>query len=138
MALPIVGNFWYSVSIDPKSAKITREKFAVNEKVNALVACPFRIGISPDTLSLLMQDTLLKDSLLRSGFKNMRQIVNDKFGLPVDSTSINNLEMEATNPENTESKNKDSDKNNKKEIPKSILPKVPEKKKKDETKKGDG
>ncbi|MBP9196606.1 MAG: transglycosylase domain-containing protein [Saprospiraceae bacterium] len=137
MALPIVGNFWYSVSIDPKSAKITQEKFTVNEKVNSLVACPFRIPTSLDTFNLLMQDTLLKDSLLRSGFKNMRQIVNDKFGLHGDSIDINNLEMEPTNPENPESKNKDSDKN-KKEIPKSTLPKAPEKKKQEDTKKGNG
>ncbi len=81
MALPIVGNFWYSIAIDPKSAKITQEKFEANEVVNALVSCPFRIGISPDTLLLLMQDTLLKDSLIRSGFKNLREITNEKFGI---------------------------------------------------------
>jgi len=82
MALPIVGNFWYSVSIDPKSAKITQEKFSISEKINAKVGCPFRIPIHPDTLSILMQDTLTRDTLLKSGFKNLREIVREKFGYP--------------------------------------------------------
>ncbi|MBK8517368.1 MAG: transglycosylase domain-containing protein [Saprospiraceae bacterium] len=82
MALPIVGNFWYSLSIDPKSAKITQEKFPVNEQVNAKFGCPFRIGVSPDTLNMLMQDSTLRDSLTRNGFRNLRQIVNDIYGIP--------------------------------------------------------
>ncbi|MBK9254862.1 MAG: transglycosylase domain-containing protein [Saprospiraceae bacterium] len=82
MALPIVGNFWYSLAIDKNFAKITQEKFVVNETANASTACPYRIGISPDTFNLLMQDTLLKDSLVRSGFRNLQQIVIDKYGYP--------------------------------------------------------
>lgn len=97
MALPIVGNFWYSVAIDAKSAKITQEKFVFDPKVNDLVACPFRIGISPDTFNLLMQDTLYKDSLVRSGFKNMKDIVREKFGYPTEEPEggeLDNLEGE--------------------------------------------
>ncbi|MBC7885696.1 MAG: hypothetical protein H7X99_09490, partial [Saprospiraceae bacterium] len=81
-ALPIVGNFWYSVAIDSKSAKITQEKFVANESVNAKVLCPFRIPFPPDTFNILMQDTLFKDSLIQSGFKNMQEIAREKFGYP--------------------------------------------------------
>lgn len=82
LALPIVGNFWYQVSIDPKFAKMTQTEFRRNESVNAKTACPLRMGISPDTFNLLMSDTLLKDSLIRTGFRNMKQMVLDKFGYP--------------------------------------------------------
>ena len=33
LALPIVGNFWYKLSIDPKFAKLTKEEFKKNEKI---------------------------------------------------------------------------------------------------------
>jgi len=82
MALPIVGNFWYALAIDKNFAKITQEKFVINEKVNVAVSCPFRIGISPDTFNLLMGDTLFRDSLMRSGFKNMAEMAREKFGYP--------------------------------------------------------
>ncbi|MGB4959076.1 MAG: transglycosylase domain-containing protein [Saprospiraceae bacterium] len=108
MALPIVGNFWYALSIDTKSAAITQQKFVVNETVNAKFGCPFRIGISPDTLNILMQDTLLADSLRRSGFKNLRQIVNERYGLPeTDSIDFDNIDVQEPNPD---SKNRDDKK----------------------------
>lgn len=80
MALPIVGNFWYSLAIDKNFAKITQNKFTFSENINSKVQCPFRIGIAPDTLNLLMQDSVWRDSLVRSGFKNLKQIVSDVFG----------------------------------------------------------
>jgi penicillin-binding protein 1A len=82
MALPIVGNFWYALAIDKKFAKVTQEKFEVNENANASVACPFRIGISPDTLQLIMQDSFWRDSLVRSGFRNLKDIVHEIYGYP--------------------------------------------------------
>lgn len=98
LALPIVGNFWYQVSIDPKFAKMTQTEFKRNEAVNAKTACPLRMGISPDTFNLLMSDTLLKDSLIRTGFRNMRQMVLDKFGYP--EPEIEGMgEMEGVLPE---------------------------------------
>ncbi|MEZ4910968.1 MAG: hypothetical protein R2774_08905, partial [Saprospiraceae bacterium] len=51
-----------------------------SENINSKVQCPFRIGIAPDTLNLLMQDSVWRDSLVRSGFKNLKQIVSDVFG----------------------------------------------------------
>lgn len=82
MALPIVGNFWYALAIDKKFAKITQEKFEVNEIANSKVGCPFRIGISPDTFNLIMQDSFWRDSLTRSGFRNLRDIMHDLYGYP--------------------------------------------------------
>ncbi|MBK9150886.1 MAG: hypothetical protein IPM26_07740 [Saprospiraceae bacterium] len=82
MALPIVGNFWYSLAIDKNFAKITQEKFEVNEEVNAKVACPFRIGISPDTFYMIMQDSFWRDSLTRSGFRNLKDIMHELYGYP--------------------------------------------------------
>jgi len=84
MALPIVGNFWYSLSIDPKSAQITQNKFSFSQKVSSATACPFRIGISPDTLYLLMQDTVWRDSITRSGYKNLKKLVEDVYGTSVE------------------------------------------------------
>ncbi|MCB0659610.1 MAG: transglycosylase domain-containing protein [Saprospiraceae bacterium] len=101
MALPIVGNFWYSLAIDKNFAKLTQDKFPVNESVNEKVLCPFRIGISPDTLNMLMQDTIWRDSLTRSGFKNLRQIVTDVYGYP-DVIEPEGGESDAANPEEME------------------------------------
>lgn len=109
LALPIVGNFWYAVSIDPKSAKLTQTTFYRNESVISKTICPMRLGFSPDTFNILMQDTLLKDSLTRTGFSNMRQIIIDKFGLPnTDLDDENGLENGENNdqekPETTSKK----------------------------------
>ena len=97
MALPIVGNFWYSVATTTSTAKITQEKFEFSEEVNAKVSCPFRIPMSPDTFNILMQDTLLRDSLVRSGFRTLKDVAADKFGYLDED--ISDEDMEGTNAE---------------------------------------
>ncbi len=138
MALPIVGNFWYSVSIDPKSAKITQERFPVNEAINSKVSCPFKIPITPDTLNILMQDSLIRDTLLKSGFKNLREIVREKFGYaePTDPEGgePSGIEGEGENVPNPENKPQES---KPKEVNKAIIPKSNEIKK-EEKKKTEG
>ncbi|MBK9734905.1 MAG: transglycosylase domain-containing protein [Saprospiraceae bacterium] len=136
MALPIVGNFWYSLAIDSKHAKITQEKFEENEEVNAKVACPFRIGISPDTFNLLMADTLLRDSLVRSGFKNMRDIVREKFGYPdliepEGGEPDGNVDEEIITKDDSKKQQESKSPVKKVEAPKAIDPKSSEKKKDD-------
>jgi len=81
MALPIVGNFWYNLSIDNKHAKIASAKFEIDEVAASKTACPFRIGIHPDTLNILLQDSTLRDSILNNGYRNLREIVEKKFGI---------------------------------------------------------
>lgn len=81
MALPIVGEFWKSIRNDKRFKKWTDTRFEENEVAMNLVGCPFRIGIHPDTFQLLMQDTLLKDSIIANGYKNLKQFAADKFGL---------------------------------------------------------
>jgi penicillin-binding protein 1A len=152
MALPIVGNFWYALSIDPKSAKITQEKFRINESVNSKVSCPFRIPIPPDTLDILMQDSLIRDTLIKSGFKNLREIVREKFGYP-ESNDPEGGEPDGTETDIIEKDQKDvkhptpkpAD-NKKQETLKATDPKtqdkkkpdIPKEKSKDPAKKGTG
>jgi penicillin-binding protein 1A len=111
MALPIVGNFWYSLAIDKNFAKITQEKFEVNEEVNAKVACPFRIGISPDTFYMIMQDSFWRDSLTRSGFRNLKNIMHELYGYP-DIEEPEGGEPDAEIPENPEKSKEKSKKDN--------------------------
>ena len=145
MALPIVGNFWYSLSIDPKSAKLTQEKFTVNEDVNAKVACPFRIGISPDTLNMLMQDSTIRDSMRRSGFKNLRQMVNDVYGYPQEEVPALNGEgepildeVQPTIENNSELKKLEQQKIPGGKTPEKKKPDDPKEKPKEPPKKGNG
>lgn len=92
MALPIVGHFWYQVSIDPELAEITKLTFRKDEKIIREMACPLYLGFSLDKYYTIMQDSTLKDSLLRSGFKDLREVVSTLF--PEDSTSVNTPEGE--------------------------------------------
>jgi membrane peptidoglycan carboxypeptidase len=79
LALPIVGNFWYQVSIDPKSAKMTQKEFKKNEKIIADMGCPTRLGFSPDKYFAVMQDSTKRDSMLRTGFRGLRGLVEEMF-----------------------------------------------------------
>lgn len=79
LALPIVGQFWYKLSIDSKFSKITQKTFERNEQLNEEMNCPLRIGISPDTYYLIMQDSVLKDSLIRTGFRSLNTIAEEMF-----------------------------------------------------------
>jgi penicillin-binding protein 1A len=79
LALPIVGNFWYQVSIDTKSAKLTQQEFKKNEKIISEMSCPLKLGFSPDKYLAIMQDSTLKDSMMRTGFKGLKGLVDEMF-----------------------------------------------------------
>jgi len=79
LALPIVGNFWYKLSIDPKFAKLTQEQFVKNEKIISDMNCPMQLGFSPDKYYEVMKDSTLKDSMLRTGFSGLKGIVAELF-----------------------------------------------------------
>jgi penicillin-binding protein 1A len=79
MALPIVAMFWHKVANDRKLSRLLQETFPENPQVQSKCGCPFRISISPDTLNMLLQDSTLRDSLRASGYKNLKQIVRDRY-----------------------------------------------------------
>ncbi len=79
LALPIVGQFWYRLSIDPAFAKITQTKFKADEKLNSEMNCPLRIGFSPDMYYSIMRDTMLKDSLIKTGFRSLKDVAKEMF-----------------------------------------------------------
>jgi len=94
LALPIVGNFWYKLSIDPKFAKLTQEEFKKNEKIIAEMNCPLRLGFSPDKYYAVMKDSTLKDSLLRTGFSGLREMVEEMFPEEVEEPIEENSDGE--------------------------------------------
>jgi penicillin-binding protein 1A len=65
MALPIVGWFWHKVANDRKLGKLLTEKFPEPkpEVLNSLGCYPW-ISISPDSFSLITQDSTMHDSLV--------------------------------------------------------------------------
>jgi membrane peptidoglycan carboxypeptidase len=79
LAMPIVGNFWYQLSIDPKFAKLTQEEFVKNEKIISEMSCPLRLGYSPDKYYAVMRDSTLRDSMMRTGFRGLNSIVKEMF-----------------------------------------------------------
>ena len=79
LAMPIVGQFWYNLSIDPKFAKMTQAEFKRNEKIISEMNCPMRLGFSPDKYFAVMRDSTLKDSMLRTGFRGLRNIVEEMY-----------------------------------------------------------
>ncbi|MBK8632924.1 MAG: transglycosylase domain-containing protein [Saprospiraceae bacterium] len=88
MALPIVGNFWYKILRDKKLSKIALEKFKVNETANAAFGCPFRIGIHPDTLNLMLQDTVLASEIRENGYRGLKGIAEDYFGTTLQEEDV--------------------------------------------------
>jgi penicillin-binding protein 1A len=119
MALPIVGEYWKSIRNDKNFRKITDTKFEENETAINLVGCPFRIGIHPDTLDLLMQDSILKDSIVKNGYRNLRKIAADKFGIDLNTDSEIEETEEILEGGEVEKKNQD-----KKEEDKELTPKL--------------
>jgi penicillin-binding protein 1A len=81
-ALPIVGNFWYNLVLDDELTTITKSRFTYDQAAASLTSCPMRIDIAPDTLQMLLQDSTVRDSILSGGYKNLRQITNDRFSIP--------------------------------------------------------
>jgi len=94
LAMPIVGNFWYRLSIDPKFAKLTQEEFKRNEEIIAEMNCPLRLGFSPDKYFAVMRDSTLKDSLLRTGFRGLRDMVEEMFPEEVEEPIEENSDGE--------------------------------------------
>ncbi|MBK8701027.1 MAG: transglycosylase domain-containing protein [Saprospiraceae bacterium] len=80
MALPIVGEFWKQVRNDKKWRKLTDTRFEENETAKSMIGCPFRIYISPDTLEMLMQDSTVRDSILKNGYRGLDEIVKQRYG----------------------------------------------------------
>lgn len=79
LALPIVGQFWYNLSLDGDFAAITRKKFVADEKLNAEMNCPLRIGFEPELYYSIMKDSILKDSLISTGFRGLKEIAMTLF-----------------------------------------------------------
>ena len=80
MALPIVAMFWHKMGNDKKLRGLLNEKFEEKPAIVSKCSCPFRISISPDTLNMLLQDSTIRDSMRANGYKNLKQIVQDRFG----------------------------------------------------------
>jgi penicillin-binding protein 1A len=122
LALPIVGNFWYKLSIDPKSAKLTQKTFKRNEKIISEMSCPLRLGYSPDKYFAVMQDSTLRDSMLRTGFRGLRNIIDEMFPEEGEEETLDpTLEGEIIDSGSESVKGNELDKKD----PKAILPNDP-------------
>ncbi|MBK6564861.1 MAG: transglycosylase domain-containing protein [Saprospiraceae bacterium] len=97
LALPVAGHFWYKVSIDPKFASLTQEEFPRNEKIIEQMACPLKLWFSPDKYYAVMKDSTLKDSLLKTGFRDLRSMVDELFPEDTAAQEISELELEEVN-----------------------------------------
>jgi penicillin-binding protein 1A len=80
MALPIVGIFWHKMANDREFVKMYQNRFPEPKpEVLALFGCPSYIGISPDTLNLLLMDSTIRDSLRANGYQNLREAADKYF-----------------------------------------------------------
>jgi hypothetical protein len=129
LAMPIVGHFWYKMSIDPKFAKLTQEQFVKNEKIISDMTCPMQLGFSPDKYYAIMKDSTLKDSMIRSGFRGLRDLVSEMFPEeaaediePSDGEAGGVIDDNESIPENKKQEEK----------PKAVDPNAQEKKKQEE------
>jgi penicillin-binding protein 1A len=65
MALPIVSDFWFRMSKNPKLSKLLYEKFPeFKPEVLNQLGCINWIGIKPDSFLGLMQDSVFRDSIM--------------------------------------------------------------------------
>ncbi|MBK8886742.1 MAG: hypothetical protein IPN46_09390 [Saprospiraceae bacterium] len=95
LALPIVGNFWYKLSIDPKFAKLTQEEFKKKEKIIAEMNCLLLIRFFLLINIMCCNERLtLKDSLLRTGFSGLREMVEEMFPEEVEEPIEENSDGE--------------------------------------------
>ena len=86
MALPIVAKFWHKLANDQEHTKMVREKFPrPKEEFEDLFSCPPFVPVNPDTFDLLMQDTVLRDSLIANNFENLAEVLFEKFGIEPES-----------------------------------------------------
>ncbi|MBL7776513.1 MAG: hypothetical protein JNK89_10960, partial [Saprospiraceae bacterium] len=80
MALPIVAKFWHKMANDREFVKMYQARFPEPKpQVAALFGCPFRIGISPDTLDMLLADSTIRDSLQANGYKFLKETAERYF-----------------------------------------------------------
>ncbi len=80
MALPVASEFWKRLRNDNYFRKYTDTKFKENATAINQVGCPFRLYINPDTLEMLMSDTILKDSIVKNGYRGLKEMVKAKYG----------------------------------------------------------
>jgi penicillin-binding protein 1A len=130
MALPIVGEFWKSIRNDKKLKKLTDTRFPENKYAINLVGCPFRIGIHPDTLNLLMNDSTTRDRIVGGGYRGLKDLVKEKYGSEYEDVSETGEILEGGGEEVVVPIKKDEDKKNDEE-----KKKLEEKKKAEEEKK---
>lgn len=136
LALPIVSQFWYNMSIDPAFAKITQKKFKSNEKINAEMTCPLRIGFSPEMYYTIMQDSTIRDSLIKTGFRSLKTVAIELFpesfeeelqaldeeGNPIPTEDDEKTSEESLKSKATETKKEEKDKGKSKKEEKIIEP----------------
>lgn len=104
-ALPIVGHFWKAMHNDAAFKKMTEARFLFTPTVLSKMGCPLLIPFPPDTLQLLMADTLFRDSILAHGYKNLENLARQKFGISIDPDAVDNgstLEPDLSNGTPTE------------------------------------
>jgi membrane peptidoglycan carboxypeptidase len=99
MALPIVGNFWYKLLRDKKFNKLALAKFEENERANNVTGCPFRLGINPEQLYIMMQDTNMANEIRARRYRGLKQLAEDYFGTPVEEEeAVGGEEIEGGEP----------------------------------------
>lgn len=83
MALPIVGLFWHKMANDRQFIKWYLERFPEPPpQVLAQFGCPGFIDISPDTLQLLLTDSVMRENLRQNGYQNLREVAERYFEQP--------------------------------------------------------
>jgi penicillin-binding protein 1A len=87
-ALPIVGRFWYHLSRDRSTSRISHRKYEIPEEMEEEFWCPHQIFIGPDSLMMIMENETLKDSLFENNFENLDEIAS-AFFIEKDSFGIN-------------------------------------------------
>lgn len=115
MALPVVGEFWYQIRNDKKLKKLTDTRFEMEDTIRTFFNCPLRIPISPDSLSIIMQDSTLRDSIVKNGYRNLKDILNQRFGTDtLGGEGLNEEILEGVPDEQPIEKNNDKKKEDKK------------------------
>lgn len=80
MALPIVALFWHKMANDREFVKMYQAHFPEPKpELLELFDCPHMIPVSPDTLELLMQDSVIRDSLIANGFQYVKETADRYF-----------------------------------------------------------
>ncbi|HRG67005.1 MAG TPA: hypothetical protein PLV12_14400, partial [Saprospiraceae bacterium] len=115
MALPVVGEFWYQIRNDKKLKKLTDTRFEMEDTIRTFFNCPLRIPISPDSLSIIMQDSTLRDSIVKNGYRNLKDILNQRYGTDtLGGEGLNEEILEGVPDEQPIEKNNDKKKEDKK------------------------